>query len=253
MAIVNPQSELIREQNLLVPHRKPAGSVRLDVSNSLADGLVGFYVWRGISDSEDLLGNRISVVTNSSNIASNYLIDGEPTLATTGTLAVNDLCITSSDIANRLSSSDDITVLARFYVHELDADQGLFGFGTAQWSWLDTSGGVLRVSAYTNYDTTNTITAAGWNTVGITWRADNTYQCYANRSIGGSGTKSRLSMTGDIALFATTTAAGKGIAGSNTIPTDNCTGSWIAVWNREISPTEYLAMNDDPYQMLVPA
>jgi len=43
--VVNPQSELIREPNLLVPGKKPIGPVKIDWSHPLAKGLVAAYLW----------------------------------------------------------------------------------------------------------------------------------------------------------------------------------------------------------------
>jgi len=41
---VNPQSEMLREPNLLIPGRKPVGNVEIDWSNSLTRGLVGYWL-----------------------------------------------------------------------------------------------------------------------------------------------------------------------------------------------------------------
>jgi hypothetical protein len=239
---------------LFIPGRITAGT-KIDYTHPLAHGLKHFLVpvAAGSSTNIDLCGTKVTKYLTTS-VTDDSAFYHEGVLTTRPVGSFNDNGHVGFQMDTPITSSDDVTCLHDCYIGNLSQDYGLISFGTSggSWSWLDTSGGVLRISAYTQYDTTNTISSTGRYQIGLIWRADNSYQTIYQKEYSQSGTSSRPTMQREVWLGNTAASGKVGLHAGTQGSVVKRGNHWWGVWARSLSEAETISMFDDPYQFLVP-
>ena len=154
----------------------------------------------------------------------------------------------------RLFSSKPVTFLAKIHVGVINSDRCLIDFAPSgsssgsSCSWLDYSGGALRIAIYSAYDTTNTITTTGDYIVGFTVDTSGNYQTYFNGAFSQSGTATRQQTNTDLVLMG---QAGK-VAFCSSINNGQTLLNglyWAHAWNRELTEPELWSICEDPAQV----
>ena len=60
--VINPASEFLREPNLLVPGKKPLGSVKVDFSNSLSKSVLAVWLVSALGPIRDIVSGDYTTV-----------------------------------------------------------------------------------------------------------------------------------------------------------------------------------------------
>jgi len=231
--------------------RQPIYPVRLDRNNELATRLKHLVVPFGLYPRTS--GNVTDFFGNIAPDFGNASIDGLQSTVISGERFVfpyGDYVGTNYSQINfpsPITASDDITVFSRLWVIDTTSDYGLVSFNDGAWSWLDQSGGVLRISAYTTYDTTNVISTSGVHDVGLIWKANNQYQTVLDGKFSQSGTVTRRSFTGICGPH----RGSLGWATASGGDTKIFGAAFWGVWSRALSEGETRALSENPWQLFV--
>ncbi|MBT8382119.1 MAG: hypothetical protein KJO59_07160 [Ignavibacteria bacterium] len=246
-------NKAFKAPELLIPRRKPVGAVKINPGHVLAPK---HFVFANSPETPippvDYAGNVLTTYTGSSiTHIGGLLTDNDFLLVPRGTAENNGYG--GFKMNTSISSADDITVLMDCHLELFTSDRSIVTFDDdAPWSWLDTSGGTLRVSAYNGaYDTDNAISSPGRYKLGLIWRADNSYQMIFQKKYTKSGTVTRRPFDGTVGMGnGNGDKAGINWGTSHTLA--NYGLFWWGVWNRSLSQAEVISVFDDPYQFLDP-
>ena len=235
---------------LILPRRhysQPQGLTEIDYSHPLLQGAIGGYFYAANPNvpepTHGLFNKPITYIRQNAGLYLENAIEGSlPCARVTGTVSVFDM---SMSMPWESDSSKTITFIASRTISNLTHDLGNGTPNGGNWSWLDAASGVLRISAFTTYDTTNVISTPGTYTTGLIWRPNNTYQTIYNGRYSQSGSATRQAVSGNTIALGFN---GKGdFAGQ--IGGFYATVHWWLAYARDISENEAMELHTNPWQI----
>jgi len=257
--IPNPQSELLREPNLLIPGKKPVGSVKIDWSHPLAKGWSAFFCPLPHNKSDLVNGNQPEFwsgagwQTCSEGIGWRKDTDGQ---------------LQQYPYVPGYSIDGDFTLMWRGYLYGEIA--GLMGFmgqrsgglSAGEWSWYSNGDASNDEVVFLHHTTSSSTVFSTLNT----WPAvhPELYTLFVTQSNGGNSWKLYVKYGSSLytetdtetSEMPFTTVQAPLILNDITIGATNgvdaiylCGG----ICQRALSDNEVLSMIADPYQFLIPA
>lgn len=239
-SIPNPQSEFLREPNLLIPGKKPVGSVKIDWANTLTTGLYTYIPFnQGGGEAWDYAQNKGAGTSPSTNQS--------------WTPKGGNMTINNNDDGWEYESASSIlaplTVIGRAQYDNLTQDHTLICYDDQDLLiWADTAASSLKMAAYAGtaqYDTSVTINTTDFYTWGgILLNVANDWQFIIEGEI--------ISPSVDIG---NRELGGQIWIGENQSGLKTHLGNmeFLAIWTRELSAAEVKSFHNDPYQFLIPA
>jgi len=250
----NPNSEFLREPNLLIPGKAPVGSVKIDWSHPLSAKLVAAVIITN-RGAEDLV-SRIAA-QNGANITQGVSPSGNRHLTGDGT-QTSAGSVSFVDGENGLQGSGPHSVVAKLYmpadiVHNryILGQRGPSYIGTWFFKHLATS--KINIAHYASnwvynfistgwpYDTWNTV---GYSTDGASGTDLNVYRDGGYYQTGTTLLVTDLSNTANDLHF-----IGETVDDKNANPSVE----YLYLYQRELSDAEHESIANDPYQFLIPA
>lgn len=254
MAIIpNPQSELLREPNLLVPGKKPVGNVKVDWDHPLADNLYSSCL---LGPGPRDLVNHNRVIEHA--VAGNYgagVEGGEKVGYSTSTGST----VVGFHLDNFAANPDAHTFITKLYLGKLDTDLRLFEVGEfAPLFWLDQLGdGTMRLGSHTGGTTYSAavITSVGWYTAACTfsWPAGSPDQWDIRLYLDGKEVANDIdgeNKTGVTNGILNRADQEQGALFENK---DSLCAYWHYWQNRALTAGQIREVTSDPYQFLIPA
>ena len=244
---------MLREPNLLVPRKKPVGSVRVDFSNTITKGLKSCLPFNPATKFYDIASMQQWVPASGFNWMTGKGYFGYGGLSTD----VNNY-IKSTLTNSVMGLVDDVTIHARVFQNtDPLSNNVLFGLNSttySDWAYVD-----LNVADQVRCSVGNSFTSSAAHSSNYFLNKESTFDVMV-----GSSTSSIKKVWTDNLIDINTTGQDTTIA-SETIGLsrvdDQTTsnklfgGFWVffCAWDRHLSEAERLSMNADPYQFLIPA
>jgi len=232
---------------LLLPKQiteKPDTGSEIDWSKPINDGLVSYVLPDKLPFINLVTGKEVFGY-NPSNLF------GTPQATQAGLAPTNSAGSTTLgvDVRNDLPTTgfQGITAISVINVTDLAQDAGLWSMASGQnpSSWLDTSGGNLRVSAYISYSTHN-ISSTGIWIGGVRWNTDGSVDFINNGVITDSSSRA-FSPTANLAIMTSAFSGnGKGFQ-----PDDDNAMLGSAFYHRLLSDEEIRDLCENFYTGLV--
>lgn len=243
----NPQSELMREPNLLIPGKKPVGNVKIDSSNPLARGCSLLHLYNYTAFDISGFGNDGTLASGTTFVTADNAVcldcDGPGSGDVIAIPPVPTLCggsLTSFSWTFRVKA-DTVTTRAGIWQNGLST--GVDGFLI----WLEGTTEVrFTVSNWSASYASASLTATNWNWITGTYNIlTGKINLYVNGEVGTEATN----------LTESTYSGSFLMAGFYPLFERELDGqiSCSMFHARELSSGDVLELHRDPYQFLIPA
>ena len=261
--IPNPQSEFLREPNLLIPGKKPVGSVKIDWENPITRGLIGWYIFNEIGSQSIVNIARPGVATGTRGGTTTWHTNANGPILDFGGWNTNAQVDCGTGLNSAITSGSGFSCLFDTYLNsETNHSRhvGVADFSTNNlfvvqriksgdyWDCRLSSDGSAWEIARSDADTFEINT---WYHFAMTWDGA-TIRAYTNGVELGSGGGSTFPYSFSGSLYSSSTAPLEISDVGGTYEVDGYNDN-VMIFNRGLTEAEVLAFYHDRYHALTPA